>query len=87
MSDIENKITEMRNGFAAVSEAVEAIANQPAPKPQILDRQLSGNKINNCSNSFFNSSLVFSIAQVCAIFSDIVYLFIVVVLIVIIKYI
>ena len=46
MSDIENKLTEMRNGFAAVSAAVEAISKRPAPKPEILDRQLSGNKIN-----------------------------------------
>jgi hypothetical protein len=46
MSDIEHKLTEMRNGFAAVSAAVEAISKQPAPKPEILDRQLSGNKIN-----------------------------------------
>ena len=46
MSDMENKLIEMRNGFAAVSAAVEAIAKQPAPKAEILDRQLSGNKIN-----------------------------------------
>jgi hypothetical protein len=46
MSDMENKLIEMRNGFAAVSAAVEAISKQPAPKAEILDRQLSGNKIN-----------------------------------------
>jgi hypothetical protein len=56
MSDIENKITEMRNGFAAVSEAVEAIANQPAPPPKILDRQLSGNKINGGTITNFSST-------------------------------
>ena len=56
MSKIENTLTEMRNGFAAVSEAVEAIANQPAPKPQILDRQLSGNKINGGTITNFSST-------------------------------
>ena len=59
MSDIENKLTEMRNGFAAVSAAVEAISKRPAPKPEILDRQLSGNKINGGLITNFASTMPF----------------------------
>jgi hypothetical protein len=56
MSNIEQKLTEMRNGFTAVGEAVEAIANQPAPKAVILDRGLSGNKINGGTITNFKST-------------------------------
>jgi len=56
MSNIENTLTEMRNGFAAVSASVEAIAKQPAPKAEILDRQLSGNKINGGLITNFKST-------------------------------
>jgi len=56
MSDMENKLIEMRNGFAAVSAAVEAIAKQPAPKSEILDRELSGNKINGGIITNFTST-------------------------------
>lgn len=55
MSNIEQKLAEMRNGFNAVSEAVEALANQPAPKATILDRELSGNKINGGKITNFSS--------------------------------
>ena len=53
---MENKLTEMREGFAAVSAAVEAISKQPAAAPQILDRQLSGNKINGGLITNFKST-------------------------------
>jgi hypothetical protein len=53
---IENKLTEMREGFAAVSAAVEAISKQPAVQPEILDRQLSGNKINGGRITNFSST-------------------------------
>ena len=56
MSNMENTLIEMRNGFAAVSAAVEAIANQPAPKAAILDRGLSGNKINGGTITNFKST-------------------------------
>ena len=56
MSNMENTLTEMRNGFAAVGAAVEAIANQPAPKAVILDRQLTGNKINGGTITNFAST-------------------------------
>ena len=56
MSNMENKLTEMREGFAAVSAAVEAISKQPAAAPQILDRQLSGNKINGGLITNFKST-------------------------------
>ena len=35
----------MRQGFDAVSKAIEAVANAKPAKPEILDRSLSGNKI------------------------------------------
>jgi hypothetical protein len=56
MSNIENKSTEMRNGFAAVSAAVEAIAKQPAASVNILDRELTGNKINGGTITNFAST-------------------------------
>ena len=56
MSNMEQKILEMRNGFEAVAEAVEAISKQPAAKPEILDRQLSGNKINGGTITNFAST-------------------------------
>ena len=55
MSNIDQKLTEMRNGFNAVSEAVEALANQPAPQPTILNRGLSGNHINGGKITNFSS--------------------------------
>jgi len=55
MSNVETKLTEMRNGFDAVVAAVEEIANQPVPVPTINDRSLSGNKINGGTITNFNS--------------------------------
>lgn len=38
-------MSELRNSLTALADAIEALQNQPIPKPQILDRELSGNKI------------------------------------------
>ena len=55
MSNIDQKLTEMRNGFNAVSEAVEALANRPAPEATILRRGLSGDHINGGKITNFSS--------------------------------
>lgn len=39
-------MTDIRKTLEDLGDAIESIANQPAPKPQINDRELSGNKIN-----------------------------------------
>ena len=48
MSNINQKLIEMRNGFSAVSDAVEALAKKTPDAPDltnVLDRSISGNKI------------------------------------------
>jgi len=48
MSNINQKLIEMRNGFDAVSNAVEALASKTPDAPDlshVLDRSISGNKI------------------------------------------
>lgn len=56
MSKIDQKLIEMRNGFDAVSQAVEAIANSKPQMPEILDRSLSGNKISGGRIAHFASA-------------------------------
>ena len=59
MSKIDQKLSEMRNGFEAVSQAVEAIAKKTPSAPDvsgILDRSLSGNKIQGGRIAEFSSA-------------------------------
>jgi hypothetical protein len=56
---IDQKLLEMRNGFTAVSSAIEAIANNPLTAPDvnnILDRSLSGDKIQGGRIAQFSSA-------------------------------
>lgn len=55
MSNIDQKLTEMRNGLTALSDAIEAVASQPAPKPKILNRSLTGDHINGGKITNFSS--------------------------------
>lgn len=48
-------MTDIRQSLESLADAIEAIANQPAPKPQINDRELSGNKINGGRITNFSS--------------------------------
>ena len=59
MSKIDQKLSEMRNGCEAVSQAVEAIAKKTPSAPDvsgILDRSLSGNKIQGGRIAEFSSA-------------------------------
>jgi hypothetical protein len=48
-------MTNIRDSLNSLADAIEAVANQPAPKPQINDRELSGNKINGGRITNFSS--------------------------------
>ena len=50
-----SNIHDIRNGLAALTEAIDTLQSQPAPKPEILDRGLSGNKINGGMITNFKS--------------------------------
>ena len=50
-----SNIHDIRNGLTALSEAIDALQSQPSPQPEILDRQLSGNKINGGMITNFKS--------------------------------
>jgi len=41
-----SNIHDIRNGLKALSDAIDALQSNPVPTPEILDRGLSGNKIN-----------------------------------------
>ena len=59
MSNMSQKLTEMRNGFEAVSQAVEAIAKKNPEAPDlsnVLDRSISGNKIQGGRIAQFSSA-------------------------------
>ena len=59
MSNMNQKLTEMRNGFEAVSQAVEAIAKQNPQAPDlssVLDRSISGNKLQGGRIAQFSSA-------------------------------
>lgn len=49
-------MTDIRKTLNDLAGAIEAIANQPAPEPVILDRQLSGNKIDGGRITGFSST-------------------------------
>lgn len=48
-------MTDIRKSLDSLADAIESIANQPAPTPQINDRELSGNKINGGRITNFSS--------------------------------
>lgn len=48
-------MTKIREGLEALATAVEILENQKAPKPEILDRELSGNKIHGGKITKFSS--------------------------------
>jgi len=48
-------MTDIRDTLNSLADSIEAIANQPAPKPQINDRELSGNKIHGGLITKFSS--------------------------------
>ena len=50
-----SNIHDIKNGLTALSDAIEALQSQPSPKPEILDRGLSGNKINGGMITNFKS--------------------------------
>lgn len=46
-------MTDIRNTLNSLADSIEALGNKPAPKAEILDRELSGNKINGgCITNF-----------------------------------
>ena len=49
-------MTEIRNSLNTLATAIESLQNAPIPEPTILDRQLSGNKINGGSITSFAST-------------------------------
>ena len=48
-------MSQLKDSLIALADTVEALQNQPAPKPQINDRSLSGNKINGGKITNFSS--------------------------------
>ena len=48
-------INNIKQSFNDLADAVSELQNQPAPSPQILDRELSGNKINGGMITNFSS--------------------------------
>jgi len=48
-------IQDIRSGLTALSEAIDTLQSAPAPKVEILDRELSGNKINGGMITNFKS--------------------------------
>jgi len=50
-----SNIHDIRNGLKALSDAIDALQSNPVPKPEILDRELSGNKINGGMITNFKS--------------------------------
>lgn len=48
-------INNIKQGLNDLAEAVDSLSNQPAPTPKILDRELSGNKINGGMITNFSS--------------------------------
>jgi hypothetical protein len=50
-----SRIHDIRNGLTALGEAIDALQSKPAPQPEILDRELSGNKINGGMITNFKS--------------------------------
>ena len=50
-----SNIHDIRNGFKALSDAIDALQSNPVPKVEILDRELSGNKINGGIITNFSS--------------------------------
>ena len=50
-----SNIHDIKNGLTALSDAIETLQSQPSPKPEILDRGLSGNKINGGMITNFKS--------------------------------
>jgi cytoskeletal protein CcmA (bactofilin family) len=51
-----SNIHDIRNGLKALSDAIDALQSNPVPKPEILDRELSGNKINGGVITNFQSA-------------------------------
>lgn len=52
---MENNFNDLRDTLLTLNDAIMAIAAKPAPKPTILDRELSGNKINGGVITNFSS--------------------------------
>jgi hypothetical protein len=50
-----SNIHDIRNGLTALTDAIDALQSNPVPKPEILDRELSGNKINGGTITNFKS--------------------------------
>lgn len=48
-------IHDIRNGLSALTDAIDALQSAPTPTPEILDRALSGNKINGGMITNFSS--------------------------------
>jgi len=48
-------MSDIRKNLESLADSIEKIQNQPAPKPKILDRELSGNKINGGVITNFSS--------------------------------
>jgi len=48
-------MSDIRKSLESLADSIEKIQNQPAPKPKILDRELSGNKINGGVITNFSS--------------------------------
>jgi len=49
-------MSDIRKSLESLADSIEKIQNQPAPKPKILDRELSGNKINGGVITNFSST-------------------------------
>ena len=49
-------IHDIRNGLNALTQAIDALQSAPVPQPEILDRSLSGNKINGGKITNFASA-------------------------------
>jgi len=49
-------MSDIRKSLESLADSIEKIQNQPAPKPKILDRELSGNKINGGTITNFSST-------------------------------
>jgi len=50
-----SNIHDIRNGLTALTDAIDALQSNPVPKVEILDRQLSGDKINGGTITNFKS--------------------------------
>lgn len=50
-----SNLSQIRTGLEALTSAIDELSNRPTPQPEILDRALSGNKINGGKITNFSS--------------------------------